>query len=435
MRPNMFLLACTAFLIAGIANAQPGWNWPEDPDMQTKAQEKNALYTDNFKQGNYRRAADHLVWLFQHAPNLNNSIYINGAKIYDELSDAETDAAKKAVYQDSSMLMFDLRIKYFDEEDKVLNRKAFTAYKYWRNDAAKYKEMYDLFSKAFQSDGEDFWISNVVAFMDVVRRYKLSSGTLTDAEVLSIYDQISNYVKGQQEKAPSDKRLEVIQDNLDKLLAATVDVSCEFIANNLGPKYLQEPDNLGMAKNIIKLSFAGKCLDLDVFLEAVKFVQSKEPEYGLALLIGVKSTEREDYNTAIKYYQEAIKLTDDNTKKADCFKSIADIHYKEGRKTQAREAALKMVEVDPSRKDAYTIIGNLYFSSYNECRKGENPVNDRAVFFAAYEMYRRAGNQQGMANAQQQFPSMEEIFTYNMEVGQQISTGCWVNETVTIQRR
>ncbi|MGF1638774.1 MAG: tetratricopeptide repeat protein [Cyclobacteriaceae bacterium] len=435
MKSKLFISAVTLLLIAGGLMAQPGWNWPEDPDMQSKAQEKNALYTDNYKQGNYRRAADHLSWLLINAPDLNNSIYINGAKIYDELADGESDEAKKAVFQDSSMMMFDLRTQHFNEESKVINRKAFTAYKYWRNDASKYKEMYDLFSKAFESDGEEFWTSNVVAYMDAIRRYKLSSGALTDEQVLSHYDKISAYLKGHIEKNPSDKRLGVIQDQLDKLLVATVDVSCDFIANTLGPKYLADPENLGTAKNIIKLSFASKCLDLEVFLEAVKFVQSKEPEYGLALLIGVKSTEKEDYETALAYYKEAISLTDDNTKKADCYKSISDIHNKNGRKSLTRENALKMVEVDPSRKDAYTIIGNLYMGSYNECRKNENPVNDRAVFMAAYEMYRRAGNQQGMSSAQQQFPSMEEIFTYNMEVGQQINTGCWVNETVTIQKR
>ena len=112
--------------------AQPGWKWPAG--QEEKAQEKNALYTDAFKQGNYRKAANNLSWLLANAPDLNTSIYINGVKIYDGLASEEKDPTKKEVYEDSVMALYDLRIKYFDNEAYVLNRKAFDAYKYFKDD-------------------------------------------------------------------------------------------------------------------------------------------------------------------------------------------------------------------------------------------------------------------------------------------------------------
>jgi len=30
---------------------------------------------------------------------------------------------------------------------------------------------------------------------------------------------------------------------------------------------------------------------------------------------------------------------------------------------------------------------------------------------------------------------MEEIFNENMEVGESMNTGCWINETVTLNKR
>ena len=67
--------------------------------------------------------------------------------------------------------------------------------------------------------------------------------------------------------------------------------------------------------------------------------------------------------------------------------------------------------------------------------KPDCPYCDRAVFIAAYAMYQKAGNSSAMANAKSQFPSQEELFLYNMEVGQSYTVGCWINETITLQKR
>jgi hypothetical protein len=77
----------------------------------------------------------------------------------------------------------------------------------------------------------------------------------------------------------------------------------------------------------------------------------------------------------------------------------------------------------------------MYFGSYEQCKRGEDKVKDRAVFLAAGEMYRKAGNSAMYAQAKEQFPSKEEVFTYNHEVGGSISVGCWIDTSVTIQTR
>ena len=90
MKAKFFLIGLMVIFFIGNANAQ--WNWPDD---KATAEEKNALYTDNFKQGNFRVAANHLSWLLKNAPNLNKSIYINGVKIYNGLASEATDKAQK----------------------------------------------------------------------------------------------------------------------------------------------------------------------------------------------------------------------------------------------------------------------------------------------------------------------------------------------------
>ncbi len=433
MKAKIFIFVVLGILLSGSAlRAQSTWNWPDD---KKTAEEKNALYTDNFRQGNYRDAANYLSWLLIHAPNLHNSIYINGVKIYQNLAANEKDPKKKVVYQDSVLLLYDMRIKYFDNEAKVLNRKAYDAYRYYSKDQSRYEELFNLFKNTFELNGEKVMNANLLPYMDIVRRYKKAGGKITDQEVLDIYAEISKIINYKMNSGKNKEKLQVIQDNINDLLVSIINVDCNFVQETMGPKLDRDPENLKLAKNILRLSFAGKCMKLDVALKAAKIVEKNEPEYGLAKMIAQLCATKKDFECARKYYEEAISLTDENTKKADAYYYLATIMANQKKKASARNYAIKAVNADPTKKEAYKLIGDLYFNSFHECKKGENPVHDRAVYLAAYEMYRKAGDAAGMKRAKEQFPTMEDIFTWNMNVGDKIKVGCWINETVTIQKR
>jgi tetratricopeptide (TPR) repeat protein len=430
MKAKIFFIGLFATLVFGTASAQ--WNWPED---RAKAEEKNALYTDNFKQGNYRKAADHLSWLLKNAPNLNPAIYIHGVKIYDGLASEASDAAQKVVFQDSVLALYDLRIKYFGDEADVLNRKAFDAYKYYKGDKTRYEELYQLYKSTYELNGNNVMNNNLLSYMDVVRRYKVSGGSITDEEVLDVYEEIVKIINFKISKGKNVERLKSYLDNVNSLLVSTIDVDCEFVENTLGPKLEAEPDNLKLAKNILRLGFAGKCMDSEAFMAGAKVVQKHEPEYGLAKLIGQSAASKKDFDTAIKYLEESIELTDDNIKKGDSYYSLAIIQMNLAKKVSARDYARKSVSADPTNKDAYKLIGNLYYNSFDDCKKGENPIYDKAVYMAAYKMFQLAGDDSGMSRARAQFPTREEIFTWDIEEGSSHKVGCWINEAVTIMKR
>lgn len=417
------------------AMAQSGWNWPEDPAMREKAQEKNAYYTDMLKADNYSEAIKPLNWLLQNTPDLNTSIYINGVKVYKGLADEVKDTQRKNQLEDSVVTLYDLRMKYFDNKVDVSNRQAYDAYTLWKDRAGKYKELYGLQKNNFYLSGKDIMTVNLIAYLDAMRLYKAKGGDITDDMVLDAYDTISSILEYKIAQSGSSDRLDRIKDLVDKVFSATVQVNCDFVENNLGAKLKADPTNMKLAERIVKFSFAGKCTDTKAFLRAATLVETREKDFGLARLLGLRYKSLQKYDSAEKYLKQAISYSDDNLKKADVYLDLADVASKLGRKSTARSYANNALEQDPSRKEAYDFIGNLYFGSYNDCKGGDNVVKDRAVFIAAYEMYKKAGDAKGMAAAKEQFPSQEEIFTYNMEVGQQVTVGCWINETVTIQKR
>ena len=171
--------------------AQPGWNWPEN---KAEAEEKNVLYTDYLKQGDCEASLESNNWLLTNVPNLHVSIYQNGIKIYRCLIDKETDLEKKNLLVQKALEIFDNRVQNFGREAYVKNRKVSFAYSFYRSDKTQYENLYNMFKDAYRLNGNKIGNSNIVAFMDIVRKHKLTSKNISDDEVLEIYDIISNII-------------------------------------------------------------------------------------------------------------------------------------------------------------------------------------------------------------------------------------------------
>ena len=93
------LIITTLLLISLVSTSvfsQAGWNWGEQIDV---AKENNAIYTDMVKIEKYLDAIAPHAWLLENTPDLNESLYQNGAKIYSGLANKESDKAQQAAYQ------------------------------------------------------------------------------------------------------------------------------------------------------------------------------------------------------------------------------------------------------------------------------------------------------------------------------------------------
>ena len=413
-------------------NLENGWCWGlKNPDL---AKEKNALYTDSYKAKNFAEAESHLSWLLENAPCLNKSIYINGAKIYEGLANLEKDAAKKTALINKTLEMYDLRIKYFNSEASVLNRKAYSAYKFLKNDQSRYQELMDLYNRAFELNGDKFYNNNLAGYMDVMRRYKAAGNELLDADVLERYFEISDIIDYKESKGKPVPQS--IIDTVEQLLLSLIpNLDCEIVISDFGPKLEANPEDINLAKKIFSLMLTGKCLEDPLAMKAAKMVDDNQPSYAIKKFIGGTAQANGDNETALLYFEAAVDLTDENVKKAELFLKIARIKRSQDLNSSAREYANKALSMDPSLKDAYKLIGDLYFNSFNQCAGKKDMVLDRAVYIAAYEMYKKAGDSGAMSKAKAQFPGIDAIFTGGYEEGQQIKVNCWINTSVKLERR
>ncbi len=416
--------------------AQPGWKWPED---KATAEEKNVLYSDALKMGDFKGAIPPLQWLITQAPDLNKGIYINGAKIYDNLAKVEKDAAQKSVYVDSLIWMYDMRMKYFADSINVMNRKIFKAYRYSIKNYDKAEWLLELYDKTYEISGNEVMDQNLLAYLNVIKVNKLVKKNLTDEQILERYDVIigviDTKVKALESKGSSTAKILKQKDAIDKILTEIVVIDCNFVHDTMGPKFEATPDDIKLVKRMFSFMLTGKCTDSDLFLEVSKQLHILEPNFGLAKMIGTKCLAAGDISCAGVYYNEALQYTEEGTLKAEIYVLVGKMEENRNNKTAARQNYKKAISANPANKEPWILIGDLYYHSFEQCKKMEDMVQDRLIFIAAYDMYKKGGSASKMHNAKSQFPSKEEIFTNNYEKGKIMKVTCWINESVVLQSR
>lgn len=433
MKIKSTLLVMGAMLLSGLVQAQDGWNWPADPAQEAKARELNAAYTDYMKSEQFVEATKPLHWLLVNTPELNESIYINGTAIYKGAADKTADAAQKLVYQDSVMALYEKRGKIYNNEAKWIENKAYYGYVFFKGDKTRIPAVVADFEKAIELNGT---ISNhqlVAAYFDLVYRNNAYNKAYTGEQVLAIYDKANALLD---EAAAQGTDVTSSKSTLETILVNMELIDCNFIENTMGPKLKADPTNEELANQIFKYSVQYKCYSSNSFMAALEFIDSKNPTFATSQVRAMKYMSAGEFDKAEPVLMKAITLAENNKQKGEIQMELAKIYTRAGKKSQARTAAREAAALDPElTASAYSLIGDLYMSSSNDCRGGESRAKDQSIFIAAYGAYQKAGDSKGMGEARARFPSKEELFTEGFQPGASISTGCWIGETVTLATR
>jgi len=429
------LLLVAASMVAFGAQAQcDDWKWPED---KKTAEEKNVLYNDALRADNFEAAKKPHQWLLMNAPDLHSAIYINGEKIYKGLADAAQDAGNddlKDKYVDSLMIIYDMRAKYCNSEADVQARKAYSSYRYNIRKTSEMPNILNEFDKAYELNGNKLDYYLILPYMSTVQYNAKYVKNLSDEQILEYYEKVMGIIDYQLENETRQSILTKLKDykgTVDGILVGLVNIDCDFVREKLGPKFEENLSDLKLAKKIFGFMLNGKCTDDPLWLKAGETIMDNEPDFGIAKSLGSKFKAAGETEKAEKYFNKALELTEDPDKKADMYIQLGS--FKSG--SAARAMYQKAISVDPTKSEAYSAIGYLYYQSFEQCAGKEDIVKDRAVFLAAYDMFQKAGNSKMMQSAKEQFPSKEEIFTYNYETGSSISVGCWIGGSTTIRSR
>jgi tetratricopeptide (TPR) repeat protein len=412
--------------------------WPEDGTARAKAEESKVLYEDALKAGNVKHAEVPLNWLLANVPQLHSSLYINGAEVFDKLATQEKDAARRKVYVDSLMTVYDMRIKNCGEEATVLNRKALSFVKYNIND--KPEEALAMLEKAVELNGNNVLDGTLVPYMQTIRLNVTKFKKITEPQILEKYDKVMGIIdvkiKNVQSKGQPIDKYKKMKDDIDAILISMVKVDCEFVKKNLEPKFKQNPNDVVLAKKIFSFMLQGKCTDDPLWLQAGESIHknSTEKDFGLVKNLGLKYYSIDNFAKAESLLKEALPLATTKEDKAEVLIYLGQLQARSD-KPGARALFRQALEADPGNKLAYEKIGDLYYSSFDGCAKKVNQADDRLVFLLAADYYQRAGDSKKVAMAKESFPSKEDIFLIDYKAGETKPVGCWIGESTTIRTR
>jgi len=449
MKKSILTAAFSLFLMmyAGAAFSQcKEVVWPDNPEMRAKAEESKVLYEDAVRAGQYKElkaAIKPFNWMLQNVPNHHVSLYITGGELYDKLASAEKDPKKKQVYADSLMIIYDLRMKTCGDEANVMNRKALSFVKFNAND--KPAESLQMLDKAIELVGNNISDGALVPYMQiiVIHQIKVKPG-FTDVQILERFDKLNAILDAKIQKARSEgkpvDKYNTMRTQIEELLPKTgVKIDCDFVKKSMEPKYRQNPKDIALAKKIFGYMLQGKCTDDPLWLEVAEQIHAdpNEPKNcGLAKNLGKIYLAKENFDKGAQYLKEAQELCTDAADKGEILLLRGQLEAVRGSKSTARDLYRQAAAADASlQKEVFEKIGDLYLTSFDACKELKSKVDDRLVFLIAYDYYQKAGNSKKMAQAKENFPSKEEIFTEGVDAGTTKSVGCWIGESTTIRTR
>ena len=352
-----------------------------------------SLFVPYAKAGNFKDAFDFWKIVYDECPAATKDIYLYGVKIMGWKIAQEKDPAKKKALIDDLMGVYDKRVKYFGNDRRY---------------------------------GKDWIVARKV------QDYLKVSGGL-DAQLKAA--QAANNQK-------EVNALTAYKSGVDNAFANSGAADCETLQNLYAAKIEENKDNLPYLKETISLLRRTGCQEIEAYFLASDYAYRQEPSAEAAVGLGKKAVKIKDYDTAIKYFDEAANLETDATSKADDYYMIALLLFEQNAYSKARQYCQKALEANPNYGNAYLLIGKMYAATSKSVFPNDG-VLARAAYNAAIDKFEKAKQVDPsvaeeantlISSYRAHLPSTEEIFMHpDLEKGKPFTVGGWIGERTTIR--
>lgn len=410
-----------------------------DPESRKECLSQTSMYQEYYKQSNFKDAYTPWQKVLTLCPKSSENIYIRGTRLIKFKIENTVDQTKKMALVDSLMHLYSLRIENFNKKGIVLGSKAQDLYTLAPE---RYEEAFKITEEAISITQNKTDVSVLFTYMTLIRVMYENKKIEAD-KVIELYSVISDYADAIATANPSNDNVKQAKDGIDAIFAQMGVAKCENLVAIFTPKFDANPNDLAQNKKIRALMGSTKdCSKQDLYLKVSIETYKSEPSASLAYDIAHLCIDFKQPKEAEKYYNEAINLESDVTKRANYFYELASLTFTELKNpSQAKALANKALEENPNLGKAYKLIGDMYASERN-C--GADDFEKKTVFWAAVDKYIKAKQVDSeleesmnslIASYSQYFPSKEDIFFHDLKVGDNYSVGCWINERTTVRDR
>lgn len=459
------ILLGAAILLLSITSAFAqceGWGTAQD---SMKAITQHVLYRDYVKNAKgtpqeiadaYQEALPFWKYCYNKAPAGNAKHFIDGVKIYKAFYAVETDETKKKAHLAKINELYDRRVECFGKEGYVLGRKMQDLYYYLGGTP---EEILAIGKKVIEMEGNNVEPTVLVPYarsgMLLFRADKISQEEVLEIQqvVNKIADTNIANPKAEKEVARFQKAKEQVAEQFASIAES---YDCSHYRQAIVDKYNADPNNSDVWVAVRDELIMRRCGEDDpVFQEIQQKIKAKnasiiaerearkkefEEQNAPTANEAIKLYNAGNFAAAIPLYEKAITETVDVTKHATYNYRIASCYQGMKKYSQARTYAKKALALNPNMGKAYMLIGNAYLRG--AC--GANDWGRLLCYMAAVEKFKKAKSVDPSISGKAdelirkyggEYPTREAAFSRGKKDGNRISTGCWINETVTLKTK
>lgn len=231
-----------------------------------------------------------------------------------------------------------------------------------------------------------------------------------------------------------------IKENLVALFINSGAADCASLEKVYAPKVEENKDNLDYLKkvtSIMKMVKGGR--DSETYQKASFYSYKLEPTADAAVGCGLLAYKKNDFTGAVKFFDEAIQLEQDDATKADIAYKAAAVLSAGKKYSKSKVYCLKAVKFNKNFGAPYILLAKLYASSP---KWSKEPVLNSCTYFAVVDKLYRAKSvdpsvaeeaQKLINTYSQYFPTTEKLFFLGLKKGDTVQIGGWINESTTIR--
>lgn len=429
---NTALIGMLLLFLTFTSNAQNGAPIKKYGQDSVKCVQNLSLYRDYYKQKMYGDAYKFWRIVYNICPASSEQMYLDGGNLIEyKMKKATSDEAKKA-YIDTLLEVYDSRIQYFGKEGYILGRKGTDMLRYMPTDP---NAVYSVLNRSVELQDKNSEAGAMVAYFTVATMLE-KSGELSTEDLLGIFEksnEILAYNLQKYEGKQTHKYYEMAEESIANL--ASPYVSCEVLEKMANKNFEKnKSDSTWLERNANMLEAKG-CTDSQVFFKIAKALHANNPSASSSEKMGITSLKAKRYNDAVNYFNQAIKLAENEDKTADYYVALAQTYSNMGQYATARTNALKAAQIRSGYGLPYIIIGDMYASS-TDC--GTDACSKKAIYWLAVDYYNKAKSvdpsvsssaNSKIATYTKYFPTTNDCFFLGTTAGDTYEIGCWINES------
>lgn len=405
-----------------------------------------SLFYENYRNEQYEEALKYGRWILKGMPRsiegyakFSLSTQLDRLiTIYSEIAKSKTDPSLQEAYIDTAGMIFDKVFNTFSKDEIDYYQWYLKKGSFYYNNAdfienakekqtAAYKKAFELQPIKTTKAADGYYV-------------KVMLQNLVDRDTEEAKKEALAIVKKAEAEASDD--LKAFFDKIRNKLFDSPEERMAFLKK----KVEEEPENVEYLRQLRDL-YENEG-NLDQARKLNEKLYELNPSYQNASSLANLAIENAEYDTAIKYLNEAKNKTDETEKLKTIYLNLAKAYLNKGQLRQARSNARKAINADSNWGQPYILMADIYARAVSQCSDGRDLTrNDRAVYWLVMDYLNKAKSRDSSISSaansrlrsyRQVTPSKEDIFfmdSWSQGASIRIGGGCysWINESTTVR--